>query len=284
MQLSEFLDRNHGFTTREDLRRAGVSPHGIRKLIERGALVAFTRDILGRPTVSPAFRRAVSVGGRVACVTAAREYGIWVLDDPGFHVVARSLGGTFRSDGRLPAVVRHWTPEPVEPDRNRLVMESVRNALAHIARCQPLDAAVASFDSSVRMGLISLQELQRLASVHPGRFARAVALTTGLADSGLETLTRVRLAWAGITCREQVVIDGHPVDLLIGDRLVVQLDGKQHLEDPVQLTRDRRQDRRLQQMGYTVLRYGYAEIVFEWDAVLAQIQALLAGRAHRGRA
>ncbi|WP_162940017.1 type IV toxin-antitoxin system AbiEi family antitoxin domain-containing protein [Gryllotalpicola protaetiae] len=284
MRLFDILDRNHGFTTREDLRRAGLSQHAIRKLLESGRLVAFTRDVLGRPNANPAFGRAVQMNSRAACVTAAHAYGVWVLEDSGFHVVTRSPGGKFRLDGRFPVATRHWTPEPVEPDRQLLAVESIRNSLAHIARCQPLDAAVASFDSAVRLGLLSLEEAQRLASRHRGRFAEAVALTTGLADSGLESLTRVRLGWAGIPCREQVVIDGHPVDLLIGERLVIQLDGKQHLEDPVQLARDRVQDRRLQQMGYTVLRFGYAEVVFGWDAVLAQIEALLAGGADRNRA
>lgn len=280
MQLTTLLARNDGFVTRAELRRAGFTRYAIRSMIERGALVAFTRDILGRPNAAAAFRRAVAMGGRAACVTAARAMGIWVLNGNEFHVVPRSHNARFRADRAAPEAVLHWTPEPIEPDRHRLVVESGRNALAHIARCQPLDAAVASFDSAVRLGMISIEELERLASVHGGRFGDVVALVTGKADSGLETLTRVRLAWAGIGCREQVLIDGHQVDLLIGDRLIIQLDGTQHLKDPVQLARDRRQDRRLKLMGYTVLRYGYADVVFDWEATLAQIVAHLAAGAH----
>lgn len=280
MRLDTLLAVNQGFVSRAQLRRAGLSSHSIRALIADGALVAFTRDILGRPTVNPTLRRAVAMGGRVACVTAARAMGIWVLDSDEFHVIPRSHNGRFRSDGLTPEAVLHWTPEPIEPDRSRLAIESGRNTLAHLARCQPLDAAVASFDSAVRLGMITTEELQRLASVHRGRFAETVAHVTGDADSGLETLTRVRLGWAGIECRRQVVIDGHPVDVLIGERLIIQLDGKQHVEDRVQLARDRRQDRRLKLMGYTVLRYSYAEIVFGWEAVLAEIRANMAALAH----
>lgn len=197
---------------------------------------------------------------------------------------SRALGGRrFRPDGQTPPAVLHWNAEPVVTDHHRLVVASGRNTLAHIARCQPLDLAAATFDSAVRQGLLNLAELRELASVHRGRFAEVVALVTGKADPGLETLARVRLSWAGIGCREQVVLDGHPVDLLIGDRLVIQLDGKQHLEDPVQLARDRQQDRRLRRMGYTVLRFGYAEVVFGWDAVLEEILAHLAQHAHTGR-
>jgi very-short-patch-repair endonuclease len=282
--LPALLAAGDGFVTREQLHHAGFSAHRIRALIARGTLTAFTRDILGLRDANPAFQRAVRMGGRAACVTAARAYGIWVLDAEDFHLVPRSHNGRFRPDGGTPPAVRHWTPEPVEPDRHRLAVESGRNALAHIARCQPLDVAVASRDSAVRLGLLSREELRRLASAHGGRLAQAAALVTGNADSGLETLTRVRLAWASVGCREQVVIDGHPVDLLIGERLVIQLDGKQHLNDPLQLTRDRRQDRRLRLMGYTVLRYGYAEVVFRWEDTLREILAHLAAGAHTIRA
>jgi len=283
MQLATLLARNDGFVTRRELGRAGFTAHRIRGLLDRGALVALTRDIVGRPNTRPAFQRAVRMGGRAACVTAARAMEIWVLDEAAFHVVPRAANGRFRPDGGQPEPVLHWTPEPIELDRHRIAAESGRNALAHIAQCQPLDAAVASFDSAVRLGMITLEELRRLASVRRGRFAEVVALVTGKADSGLETLTRVRLNWAGIGCLEQVIIDGHPVDLLIGERLIIQLDGKQHLKDPVQLARDRRQDRRLRLMGYTVLRYGYAEVVYDWERTQAEIMAHIASGAHRAR-
>ncbi|WP_022881449.1 DUF559 domain-containing protein [Gryllotalpicola ginsengisoli] len=91
----------------------------------------------------------------------------------------------------------------------------------------------------------------------------------------------MRLILEGVPCREQVVIDGHPVDLLIGDRLIIQLDGKQHLEDSGQLARDRRQDRRLRRMGYTVLRYGYAEVMHDWARVRAEIAFHLGHGSHR---
>ncbi|MCL2516452.1 MAG: endonuclease domain-containing protein [Microbacteriaceae bacterium] len=279
MHLATVLELNHGFATRGQLRRGGMTDYAIRKELERGTLVAFGRDLVARHGASATLVRAASMGARVACVTAARAMGLWVLDD-GFHVVARSPNARFRSDGRMPEARLHWNVAPVEPDRHRIIVESGRNALAHIARCQPLDIAAATFDSAVSKGLITLEELQRLASLHRGRFAEVVALVTGDADSGLETLTRVRLQWAGIGSRAQVVVDGHPVDLLIGRRLIIQLDGRQHLNDPAQLMRDRAQDRRLKAMGYTVLRYGYADVVFRWDAMLAEILAHVALAEH----
>jgi len=279
-RLASILDRNHGFATRAELHAAGISKRSIQRELAAGRLVAHGRVLVSRRRVMLAYHRAVRMRTRVACVTAARLMGLWVLETDALHVVARTDHTHVQLDGRFPPPRVHWSPSPLEPDAGRLVIESGRNALAHIADCQPIDLAVATFDSAIRQGLITIEELQRLASVRRGRFAEVVELVSDLADSGLESITRVRLLWAGVTCREQVVVDGHAVDLLIGERLIIQLDGRHHLEDPAQLARDRRQDRRLRRMGYTVLRYGYDDIIFRWDATWAEIRTHLAQRAH----
>ncbi|GAA4177774.1 endonuclease domain-containing protein [Gryllotalpicola koreensis] len=280
MDLDRILDLNQGFTTRAALYSAGFSKRRIQEELSAGRIVAYGKLLVGRPTVSPAFRRAATMRARLACITAAKSMGLWTLETDAFHVVPPASNSHVHPDGRLPRARVHWSSSPIEPDRSRLVVESGRNALAHIADCQPIAAAVATFDSAVRKGLVSVEELQRLASVRRGRFARVVALVSDHADSGLESLTRVRLLWEGVACREQVVIDGHPVDLLIGDRLIIQLDGKQHLEDPEQLERDRWQDRRLRRMGYTVLRYSYDDVVANWPTTWAEIRSHLAQSAH----
>lgn len=59
------------------------------------------------------------------------------------------------------------------------------------------------------------------------------------------------------------------VDLLCADaRVAVELDGPQHLGDPVAYRRDRRKDLLLQQNGYLVLRFLAEDVGKELDAVL----------------
>ena len=59
------------------------------------------------------------------------------------------------------------------------------------------------------------------------------------------------------------------VDLLCADaRVAVELDGPQHLGDPVAYRRDRRKDQLLQQNGYLVLRFLAADVGRELDSVL----------------
>lgn len=280
MTPQQLLEINLGFATRTQLRDLGMTSAELRRELVARRLIAIGKSVIARPTADPISVRAAQMGARVACVSAAKLRGLWVVDDGRFHVTPRARNAHASVDGLQPPALMHWTRNPIDPYGDLLALESVANMLMHVAKCQPLDFAVAVFDSAVRKGQILIQELEQLARVHGGRFRRVVGLTSTQADSGVETLTRVRLLQAGIEAREQVKIDGHRVDLLVGERLVIQLDGKHHREDPVQVARDLAQDRRLKRMGYTVLRYSYAEVVFGWAKVFDEITLNMAQRLH----
>jgi very-short-patch-repair endonuclease len=69
------------------------------------------------------------------------------------------------------------------------------------------------------------------------------------------------------------------VDLLCADsRVVVEVDGAQHLNDPVAYRRDRRKDQLLQENGYLVLRYLAEDLAKELDLVLDGILRSLSSR------
>ena len=69
------------------------------------------------------------------------------------------------------------------------------------------------------------------------------------------------------------------VDLLCDDaRVVVELDGTQHLADPVAYRRDRSKDQLLQQNGYIVLRFLVEDLARHLDAIL---DAILRSLVHR---
>ena len=67
------------------------------------------------------------------------------------------------------------------------------------------------------------------------------------------------------------------VDLLCADaRVAIELDGGQHLADPIAYRRDRRKDQLLQENGYFVLRFLAEDVGKELDAVLDAILRVLA--------
>ena len=69
------------------------------------------------------------------------------------------------------------------------------------------------------------------------------------------------------------------MDLLCADtRVAVELDGAQHLADPIAYRRDRRKDQVLQENGYLVLRFLAEDVGKELDVVL---DAILRALSHR---
>jgi very-short-patch-repair endonuclease len=73
------------------------------------------------------------------------------------------------------------------------------------------------------------------------------------------------------------------VDLLCVDsRVAVEVDGAQHLADPVAYRRDRRKDQLLQENGYLVLRYLAEDLAKDLDAVLDGILRSLSSRGKAG--
>jgi len=72
------------------------------------------------------------------------------------------------------------------------------------------------------------------------------------------------------------------VDLVCTDsRVVIEVDGAQHLADPIAYRRDRRKDRLLQDSGYLVLRYLAEDLAKELDSVLDGILRSLSSRRTR---
>jgi superfamily II DNA or RNA helicase/very-short-patch-repair endonuclease len=81
-----------------------------------------------------------------------------------------------------------------------------------------------------------------------------------------------------------IPFDGHgtlEVDLAcLDERLVIELDGAQHLADAIAYRRDRRKDRALQEDGYFVLRFLAEDVGKELDTVLDAILRALSRRTN----
>ena len=77
----------------------------------------------------------------------------------------------------------------------------------------------------------------------------------------------------------QVWIAGHHVDFLIGDRLVLQIDGGHHVG--AQREADVLHDAHLMSMGYHVIRVGYGQVVGRWHEVQDLITRAIAKGLHR---
>lgn len=269
-----------GLAHRVQLRDAGVGPRARELAVADGVLRPIRRDWFAGERCDERLLRAVYAGVALSCVSAAAVHGAWDLEPKQLHVVAERNTPRIHQDVptrfefRAPLHV-HWTrhPEPRLAPRVRAPIESLPGALLMITRCQPIDSAVAVVDSALGRGLVQFGELARIASANP-QFERVLSLSDR-ADADSETIARVRLARRGVSMVPQVVIDGHPVDGLIGDRLVLQFDGYGPHTKPVQHNRDLRQDDRLRRKGYLVLRYSRDLVIREWSMIESTVLGLV---------
>lgn len=277
VDILEWLNRREGgISHREVARRAGFSSTAVRRAVQNGLVQVVRRVWLASPTAGPDLLAAASVGARLACVSAARRRKWWLPEgvDARLHLRFAPHARSAAFDG-----VAHWTTS-IAPAPVHGLVESPEDALAHLAGCLDPETARIVWESAIRIEGLSVDALRevRWRSRAAAECARTV---NGLSDSGLETIVVVRLTPWGLPLRQQFVIAGRPVDLLIGDRLVVQIDGFAFHSTSAQRTKDVAHDAELRLRGYTVLRFTYAQVIHDWPAVERTIARAIAAGAHR---
>lgn len=254
--------------------RKGVAKHDIGRATAEGELVRLRRVWVALPDADPFLVSAARDGVILTCVTQAARLGLWTLSDGGVHVAAPPHAGMVSAPRAT--VHRHRPVVPRHPDS---LEDPIENVLAMVAVCQPHERALAIWDSALHS---ELADPLALAAYDLSSSARRIlGEASAYRDSGLETFVIVRLRFLRLPLVSQVWIAGHRVDLLIGDRLVLQIDGGHHVGR--QRASDVEHDARLRLLGYTVIRVTYAQVVDQWPRVLDLILRAVGQGLHRIR-
>lgn len=258
---------------RRRLVATGHSAHTIAAAVNEGRLVTAGRLWVALPDAGAHLRSAAEHGVVLTCVTAARRLGIWTVDSDVVHVAARPHAS---HRDVTPGTMVHWG-EPLMPRDPDALVDSIENVLGLVVTCQPHERALAIWESALNKGLVDPLALGRMSLSAASRSMLAEA--SPLSDSGLETLFRTRLGWLKVRIIPQAWVLGHRVDFLIGDRLVVQIDGGHHVG--AQRTSDIAHDAELMLRGYHVIRVGYQQIMHDWPAVQLLITQAIGQGLHR---
>lgn len=231
--------------------------------------------------------KAARVGGRLGCISGARHYGLSVRDSHRVHVAVRPFSARLRNpdemskrlaDTRNPDVVIHWNDEGRAGSR---FAASPLTCLTQMAMCVSPELTIAAVDSAIRLRLTTREEWMAAIAQFPRRLRRLLERINGASESIIESVVRFRLEMLGIDTRLQVRLSGvGRVDLLIGDRLVIELDGYLYHSDPERFEADRRRDARLSIRGYRVLRFSYHQVFNRWAEVRGAILAAIARGDH----
>lgn len=217
---------------------------------------------------------AVEAGGVASCVFALHRSGIWV---PGEAVEMhcrvtrhgqRIRGRQCRRYGR--------------PTSATAAIDDLPTALQYAARCLDDEGFIVVCDSVANKGLITLEDIATQFAHAPTRIRRLIEKCDARAQSGTESMTRVRLRNVGYRVRVQYrVAKGLHPDLLVGERLAVEIDSKAHHTGEDNYEYDRWRDRQYVKHGLIPIRLTYAHVVTHWPATLADIHAICRNRTHR---
>lgn len=265
------MRRSDGVARMTALQAAGHSRYQLRRALDQGRLIRVRRDWVALPGADTELVTAARAGVVISCVSRAKQLGLWLLGDDGLHVAASAHGAVPRINGKV-----HWA-QPMVPRHPDALVDPLENTLVLIAGCRPFEQALVVWESALRRGLVTRGALERLPLGPKAR--RLLEAAQPYADSGLETLFFSRVRWLDVRIAPQAWIEGHRVDFLIGDRLVVQIDGGHHVG--LQRDADNAHDAALLLLGFHVIRIGYRQVIDDWPSVQHAITRAVAQGLHR---
>lgn len=274
---------------RIDLTSAGATGADLTEAVRARQLIRVRRDHYALPETDRHTLQAVRVGGRLGCVSALADCGVFAFDTRFTHIhMAESMSRSRSPRSRFVALtpenrdgaLLHWGPLiDVEAGSEHRV--GIVDALVQAVLCQQPWHAIASLDNALFLGRIDLGDLREIFTRLPQRVQYLRELVDGRSESGQESVLRMIMRQALLDYEIQVEIVGvGRVDMVIEGVLVVEADSREAHDSWERHVRDRTRDARLAARGYISLRLLYPFIMYDPDFVLNCIRQLLAASRH----
>lgn len=269
---------------------AGFTHADLADAVRRGELVRVRRGWFAAPSADLDVVRAVRVGGALTAGSVAKSRGLWLLDDPLLHLRVPSSAARLRSpddstvrlDREAHRVCVHYRPRAATPMLgDRPGRDGLARSLAEMFRCAGIVPAMVALESALNRGELPMQAVESVRALAPAWASRPIDLAQVESDSGLETIARLLFHRMRVPVRTQVQFPGvRRVDLLVGDRLILELDGRT-FHSAEDFENDRTQDLELALRGYLVVRLSYRMVVEDWDRTHRSVRELVARGHHR---
>lgn len=258
-----------------ELKRLGVTEAELTNAVRDQRVLRIRQGVYALPDAPEGMRHAATHGGTLGCCAAGELHGLWILETPEKHHIWLGASGTPRGDCDECRV--HWDDGDVRVGE----LPPVHNVLLQIATCAGEDTFFAAFESALRRHLIAPGGIAWLWARLPSDMRWLVGFARADADSGLESLFRLRMHRLGVRMRCQVSIRTvGEVDFVIGDRLIIEADGRENHVREKERSKDLARDAAAAALGFETLRFTYAMIVHHWEIVEAAVLAKIADGAH----
>ena len=278
--------------SRHDLLELGYQPKQITRDVRAGVLIRLRRDHYVVRGAHESVARAVRVGGRLTCISAIALASpeVFVLREDRIHVQVHRRSSRLRmpDDQRVRwlrteahDIRLHWSE--VFDDFPHTSTVSLAAAVREMARCLPGREVVATVDSLLHLGVMTMEQIREAFAGLPSRCVALLEQVDPRAESGPETFMRLLLRDLGACFDLQVVISGvGRVDFLVDGFLIIECDSRAHHEGWAKQRDDRRRDLATAQRGYVTLRVLAEDLFYTPERVMPAVRNLLAARSAWG--
>lgn len=274
------ISERGGLAATHELAGDGISRAQLAAFVRAGRVVRVRQGWYCRPGLHPELMGATRVGGLLTCRSALDLAGFWVVDDGRLHVAVEPNDCRLRSPRNAARrlqpsepVVVHWRSGVTSASASRLSVDPVR-ALIHLTECVDGELLTAAADSVLCNRPALASELRHKSIDLPQSAQLALLNADGICESGIETLFWLRMRH--LEPRRQVAIAGvGRVDFLLGERLIVEVDGAAFHAGHAEFEADRRRDALLSARGYRVLRFSYHQVLERWPEVHVAVWAAI---------
>lgn len=276
--VSASLEQLGGIASLRQLHNYGHGDGSVFAACKRGAIIRLRRGWYASASADPALAAAITIGGRLGCVSACATQGIWQPPFAGLHVaVARGANHLVvlpeAQQVSLDGVHLHWmASRSIELTEAQPLVE----ALAAAFVCQPEEYAFAMLESALHLGVLETRDKARLKRRVAQRFWKTIDCANSLSESGTESVFKFFAHRDGFEFKQQVeFLGGARVDFLFGERQIVEIDSEKHHGAPWQRLRDLERDAWLASFGGATHRFDYRMVFWDWELVRAALQGAL---------
>lgn len=279
-----FLDRATPVIATAQFLRDGVPRGQLARACESGGLVRVRPGYFVLPDTDSRVVESIRVGGRLACTSAAANYGIFSFEQGPLHIHFKASDSRLTSSRQgkrlVPAMHEektkiHWGAlmEPSEGNEYRV---GLVDAIRQTFMCQDHRVAMATLENALHVNRLPEGAVSVIFSRLPGRLQWLRPLVDGRSESGQETVLRLILIEAGFHVDIQVPIERvGRVDMVVEGLVVVEADSRQFHDGWEAHARDRARDVDLASLGYMSLRVLYRDIMFDQQRIILAVRGLL---------
>lgn len=259
--------------TYEQLLDAGHTRASVDDALERGAVQRLRRGWYAQLGALPDAVAAMRAGCHLGCLSGCRAHGLWV---PPLHQVHAVYPRGARARAAA-GVVLH----PYQASAPPTAVWPVEDCLLQVIRNHDMESALIVLESAVDKGLVAQVEAESMVrATRHGDLRRHLAR----AKSGSETRVRLFFQQRRVPVRSLVQIPGvGEVDLLVGDRLIVECDSEAHHTSMANRFVDGNRDLNAHLDHYHRIRLGYLQIWTDWAATKVGLESAIRQRRHIAR-